>query len=358
MTGEPGDDDQGVKPGEKGAKPEDGEVLDTREIIPDPDEDSEEEVTDEEAEEQFAAGFESVKKDAESTGDDKSTPDEKKNPDEEGTKAESQQDDDEPGSGEPAGEVISQEEARSLKKRLRKVEGVLGGLNERLEKAQASGSGTEADQKQIAQSLKDIEAMQESMKEFAELAPFISGFEEVSERISKIEQALTGQRETTSSTPEDLSQLVTEKVLDAYHPSWREDVASPEFNTFVLHGGPSKEEYQRYAALLRDPARKAEAKEYEDDWKEDFPAWWKEKGDLFINGDTAEAVKLLEGFREANDSQAEREAARQRKADRRKQRLRGSAVPRGAGAEPVTGVSDDEAFERGFKNVNRAKQVG
>jgi len=93
------------------------------------------------------------------------------------------------------------------------------------------------------------------------------------------------------------------------------------------------------------------------DWKTtvktpEFDAWLKSQPEDMVartkSASADDAIVVLDGYTTSRQASAEADAARQK----REKRLAGAVTPKGVqGAPPAIGISDEEAFARGFKKV-------
>lgn len=328
MTGEVGSETTDSDPGEAG----------TEQI----EQDSKEQ-TPEEAEASFAAGFESVANDDSTLGDDPEPEDDK--PAEEQPPGEQQ-----PPEGEKPTEASQPDPA--LAKRMRKVEGYVGSINDKLNTLTAtlekSTTGDTEAQAQVAASLKHIKEIEESIGEFKEFAPFKDELEAIREDMAAMATAPSQQNRLS---PEDVTEAVGQVLLNTQHPDWQEVTKTSEFRGFMLAGGPTEAAYIDYAKLLNNPQTAAQAKEIEEDWKEDHPEWWNDKGQTLFSENPADSIKLLDRYSDERETRNQQQKNQQRQSQRRQDRLASSATPQGVESDPITGLTDDEAFNAGFKRA-------
>lgn len=253
------------------------------------------------------------------------------------------------------------DELEDVRKRMRKLEGRVGTLNsdlsvvkaERNELKQRLEQGGQTAQERD-ETLKHLKEIDESIQEFRELAPVKAELETVYERISELEQRLP-----IGSGSADVAEQVGKELLYILHDDWEEVSATPEFRGFVLKGGPSEQEYLAYARLVADqqsPGYEARLEQSDSilaGWEEDFPEWWDDRGRRMFKGDTRDSIKILDRFKDASEASQQRREISASQQQSMQARLRRSAPTRGVDAPPVTGVSDEEAFNRGFSKGRR-----
>lgn len=133
--------------------------------------------------------------------------------------------------------------------------------------------------------------------------------------------------------------------IDLKHEGWETTINTPEFKAYALQGGPSLDRYSEFKALGQtDPAKAGEMLE---SFKSSFPEWWESKGSALFSGSAKDAITLLDSFSE-HRKKAEEEKGRRLS---RETRLSRAVTTPGATQPPKTGISDEEAFGRGFKRA-------
>jgi len=271
---------------------------------------------------------------------------------------------DAPGETVEGAKATANAELDDVRKRMRRLEGRVGTLNSDLSavKAERDELKKKLDQggqsaKERAETLKHLKEIDESIQEFREIAPIKKELENVYEKLGALEQQV--QWGSSERLPVDVSRQVGEELLGYLHSDWQEVATTEEFRGFVLKGGPSQQEYAQYARLIADDkspgyqARVEEANAIIEGWAEDFPDWWDDRGRGMFKGDPRDSIELLDRFKDARESsQARRESVASQQQSMQA-RLRRSAPTRGVDTNPVTGVSDEEAFSRGFKKASR-----
>ena len=231
-------------------------------------------------------------------------------------------------------------EVKAMQKRLRRLEGKFGDINNR-----ATGATPEQVQEiqEIKTELQHLGKLRESETEFEELTPVIETLQDLSARMDAMQHP-------SVNIDEVVREAVDGALLQNNHPDWREVSQSEEFRKFTLQGGPTDEEYREYAVDLQDPNSTHEI-DFQAEWQADYPDWWEAKGKRLFGGDGQDQIALLDEFVAARDSRLSAEEQRESQAARRARRLRSTTTPQGVSADPATVLSDDEAFGRGFSRV-------
>lgn len=318
-----------------------------------------EEISQAEAEAKFEAGFLSITGDSEEEAPAKpeAVEDEPKSdgdsakgdePAGEATEGVDPPDGDEPKKPEPT----QADQSRQFSKRLRKLEGKLGDLLESANRqVDETDEGTKKREEAEA-ALKRIEAIEKSVSEFAELDPLKDELLAQRAIIEDLTSQISG-NPGSGVTSEEVERRINVAVLDTVHPDWQETTQTSEFEAFAFEGGPPSEEREEYNALLRS-GKLEDAGAIEREWEEDFPDWWKDRGHAVFANSHKEVAQLLDRFAEQNRQADEERKQREAREARRANRLRSNVSMPSGGNEPVTGLSDDAAFSKGFKKVHGA----
>jgi len=240
-------------------------------------------------------------------------------------------------------------EVSALKRRLRRLEGQMGTFLQDRNTNKAEVADTkEAIEAIKADLLKNQKEIDVSVGEFGELTPVVRELEHQAQRMAELESRSGG----GSIDPMQIAELVDRGVMDAMRPGWDQKSATKEFRDFMLQGGgPTEAEYFEYARYnqLGTPESILEADKYLEDWEKDMPGWWEDKGEALFRGRAADSIKLLDRFEEGMRAIEGRRVQQESQTNRRANRLRSSSTPQGTSGDPVIGISDNEAFERGFK---------
>lgn len=137
--------------------------------------------------------------------------------------------------------------------------------------------------------------------------------------------------------------------VDMKHPGWEDTVKKDGFVSWSLDGGPSKEQYAQMKEIQEtDPAQ---ANEMIHGFARNHPEWWALKGAAIFSNRASDAIHLLDGYSEHQKQVTAEDAARLK----REKRLEGAVVPKGTGGPAHTGISDAEAFARGYKRAKGLK---
>lgn len=323
---------------------------------------SSEEISEEDAEKAFAAGFDTI-----APGDDtppaKGEPGAETKPAEEAGEAEDKADpgavDDggqapEAGKGgetettagkEPIADEVEQAN-RALKKQLRDMKGQMGSLQQQIREMREAQQGRTETQEEEDRRRELQEQLDSVVTEFNEIAPLKDVIVGLSERVDQLEGG-----SKSALTSDDLARSEMQ-ILESFHPDWEELGRSKEFQQFAYNGGPTQEEVGQLNLLLNDPAKQAEADALVQEWSEDYPAWWGERGKLMCSNNVAHQVQLLTNYKSAvAERQSEEQQALARK-NRRESRLASNVGPKTSGGDSVKGESEEAAFAAGFRSAS------
>ena len=169
----------------------------------------------------------------------------------------------------------------------------------------------------------------------AELAKKAGGEVDMGKVSQEVVKSITPQLDASERRAREFAQV------DIKHDGWEDTVKTAEFQGWLYAGGPTKEE--------REAAAKAGSL---DSISTKYPQWWGERGALSYSDRGRDAIKLLDTYKSANDTAAKAEADRIKK----EKRLEGAVTPKGTSSPPTTGISDDDAFNKGFKKVAGVKK--
>lgn len=221
-------------------------------------------------------------------------------------------------------EANSRKSVEESAKRLRNIEGHIGGLNSKLESALTTakaaaedkgGEGAAPSKAQVQEALSDPEAWKRLKEDFPDWAgPVEKEFAALRAEIAKAKPAVdvSGLKkevagEVNSAIAKGLDAAEERAFVRLKYPDWRDTVKSPEFKAW-FQGQP-------------------------DDVKA-----------LAASDSGNDAVKMLDAYKTHREQSEE---ARKRK----QKRLEGNLNPTGSGAPPDTGISDEQAFARGFQRA-------
>ena len=243
---------------------------------------------------------------------------------------------------------------KGLQKRMRKIEGTLGTISDTLQRlatanaqpAKVADNATAGEQ--AAAEASRLEAIEKTIGEFQELAPLKDELVALREKVSALSTSGASQASVDTAKVDvgrltaEITELVT---LNTRFPDWQQTTAAPEFKSFMLANGPDAAEYDQYRALRDDPRTAAQAEQIVQGWREDHPGWYQDRGRYMFSTKAEDSVAMLERYKGVQEAQS----AGQRQSQLRTDRLRRSVVPDGTQANPVTGKSDEDAFNAGFK---------
>lgn len=267
-------------------------------------------------------------------------------------------------------EVVRREfdSLRALPGQIRNLAGQIGGMNSKLQGALATakaaataqgGAAAAPSDRQIQAASTDPKLWEKLKEDYPDWAtPLEAIFADMRKEIA----AAKGPAVDVKAIKADVTSGVRAEIsagLDAAeerafvrlkHPGWKETVNTPEFKSWTLQGGPSIEQYTQMKALEQtDPAR---AEAMVNGWTRQFPQWWADRGAAIFDERADAAIKLLDGYA-AHRTQA---ASTSQRKEKGQERLERSVPARSSGGAPAsTGISDEQAFERGFKRGRGSK---
>ena len=262
------------------------------------------------------------------------------------------------------------DEKQKLNDRLRRIEGHIGGLksqvislasardaaNEAAEATRQEGSPA-PNRAQVRAAFLDSEKFKKLKAEFPDWADALEeGLLTVSQSQSPAPAAIV------QPDPVDTQAIVNQARelarIDIKHENWEGTVKSDDFLAFANRDGPTQDER---AALTSWQHASLNPSLSEDDRQtamlnadallheciRRYPNWWSERGNLMFSNRPEDAIKLLDAYEADRQEKAKQESKRQRDQNR----LKTALTPAGSGGEPDRGISDNEAFKRGFKRA-------
>lgn len=216
----------------------------------------------------------------------------------------------------------------TIQSQIDKLAGHIGGFKRQIDsfaataKAAADKSGAETPSKaEIQEALSDPKKFEELENDFPEWMVPIKV--ELLKMRADMAKALKGvsvvqAQPADKSEPIDTVSIVAQAEERAYvrfrHPDWKAICAQPDFVPWLK---TQTEEFQKLAA-----------------------------SDL-----ADDAIKVFDTYKDSRKKLVEEEAAKVKK----EKRLQGALTPEGSGEPPSAGISEDEAFDRGFKRARGAK---
>jgi hypothetical protein len=262
---------------------------------------------------------------------------------------------------------IAQKVQAGLPDRLRRLEGTIGGMTERVERsietaisklatAPAAAKTDEPSQADIVTALKDPAAMEELMTEYPAFAPVGDEMKALRQELAMVDGKISASEEriaTKQTADRKAAEQNQEQIaLEAVHGTdWLQTANSVEFIGYALEDGPSAENYQyiqqMYANARANQTGSPEADRVVNGWSTEYPGWWVNRGaNLF--GDTQGAIEILSQFK-AKDGRPGVDLAAKAK---RQRRTATSTVVDGKSGSP-TAQSENERFNIGFNRVNQ-----
>ena len=246
-----------------------------------------------------------------------------------------------------------------------KLAGHIGGLanaTQRIETALKAGktattaAGTRApSETQVAAALSNPAAWKKLEEDFPDWAiPVKAEFAAIRAELARQGKPPAGVdvdalRRDFAGTVDQATEAAEERAfIRLKHPDWKQTVNTADFRVWTLQGGPSVERYTQYKEL--DKTNPAGAADVVNGFAREYPQWWADRGAALFGPTADDAIKLLDGFADHRKTAGDAEAGRLR----REKRLTNAVTPRGSAVPPTTGISDEEAFAKGFKRA-RAK---
>lgn len=259
------------------------------------------------------------------------------------------------------------EALRALPIQIRNLAGHIGGLNSKLESALATakaaatekaGAGAAPSEKQIQAAMANPDAWKKLKEDYPDWAePLEQEFGRVRGEIAELAKK-TAPAVDVSALKTEVTSGVNAALAAGFdaaeerafvrlkHPEWKTTVNTPEFKAWTLEGGPSVEAYSRMKTLEQTDQARADA--IVNGWARQFPQWWADRGAAIFDERAEGAIKLLDGFKTYQE-QAKTSAAKRQSNTTRLER---SVPAQGtSGAPPSMGISDEQAFTRGFNRV-------
>jgi TolA-binding protein len=137
--------------------------------------------------------------------------------------------------------------------------------------------------------------------------------------------------------------------LDRKHDGWEETINTPQFEEWTFSNGPTPTERAQWKLMKAGSPEQAE--QFFQSFAQRYPQWWTEKGSLMASDQAKDAIALLDGYVQHNQTVS----TKQKQQAKNTQRLEAAITPQGAGAPPSGQPTQDEeaAFRSGYK-----KQAG
>lgn len=210
------------------------------------------------------------------------------------------------------------QQLESIPGQISKLAGHVGGFKSQLTEAMATAKaaaekrGEEVPtERQAAQAMTDPEAWKDFERDWPEMAQAIGAKLAASQGAPAPKVDLDGFRGQVSQDIQGAIDVAEERAyLRLKYPDWRDTVKTPDFAEWF------KSQPQETQAL---------------------------GGSMAAN----DAITLLDAYAQAGKAKAAAEAEKQRNT----KRLLGAVTPNGVASPPVAGISDEEAFNRGFKRA-------
>ena len=298
----------------------------------------------------FLAGFSKVSQLGADGGDTK-TPDPEPTPELQTEDDVAEEADDEEEEEKPAKKTPVEKELERALERLSKAEGRLGNVLQKLNQLQAAQNKPVAStkatqqqsdkfptQQQIKAALKDPEKVKQIMEDFPSFKPMLEEIEYANSKIEELKSSIIDEDRLV----ERVREKTEEDALYKEYPTWTDDVKTPEFKRFSLEGGPSEAEFMQLQRMTQN--NPIGAQNVINSWQGLYPDWWEDKGSLIFSDRPSDTRRIMDMYSSVKDRQQEPPKPK-------KDRLRRAATPRGTSQPPATGISDDEAFRRGFSKV-------
>ena len=255
------------------------------------------------------------------------------------------------------------ETTQYVKSQLGRLEKIQGMLDKATTDATAAGAKVPS-KKTVIEALKDGEKFKLLEQEYSEFADSLS--EAIGIHNTRIQEDLQGMKAgIKTELLAELGPNVTdadvinrlEPVIPLYtkHPSWKKTIATEEFNTFLVIGGPSMEQFKAYKAAQKDatasndankPALLKKADELLRLMETNHPDWWKDKGSKYCSDDPDDAITILDQY---EASKKKKQTKSERHQDNQRQ-LEESVVPDTKAARTTHIDSEEEDFLAGYNS--------
>lgn len=248
----------------------------------------------------------------------------------------------------------------SLEGRLHKVESRVGRINSTVEQKFAEAANSAADKKGTASpSQEELDAALSDEKKWEGLkeqyGEWVDDFEKIitaqEKRFnSKIPTDYVSKKDFTQIFEREVEERLDRRDLSRAHPNWDEDVNTVAFQDWLFNGGPDKSKWGEFQEA--DKSDPAQAERMLNDWIRTHPNWWAEKGSRFLSEKITDQIAILDEYK--NAAKAATTSSADSRQEKNNQRLRAATTPKTTGQAPQTGISDEQAFNRGFNRIRKA----
>ena len=263
-------------------------------------------------------------------------------------------------SAEEPEEPAEKTELEKAYERIQKLEGRYGSLLQRVntlaQPPQRSAAQQQTapnpfrapSQKQVRAALKNEGKLKELVQEFPSFEPMLEELRAIRQESSNVDIPQVDQEKLIETATENVRFQIENDDLARAHPTWQDDVKTEEFRTWSIEGGPNETEFAQFQATAQYDANAAQ--HILNGFAAQYPDWWEEKGQGLFSSRPSDTRKVMDSFKESLVPQEETAPPPVAK-PRSKKRLERAVAPQGAAETPSTGISDSEAFERGFQNA-------
>lgn len=223
---------------------------------------------------------------------------------------------------------------------------------------------------------KRLEELGDIPSQISKLAGHIGGFKRQIDTITATAKAAAEKKDAPVPTKIEIEAALADpekwKALKADFPEWMEPVEAEllrmrkdfgEALQKAVSSIPKQQEQREQPEAVDAEAISAAAEERayvrlkHPDWKAlcaqpEFQTWLDKTATAEVKALAAsekaeDAISLFDAYKDHRKKLADQAAAK----ERNEKRLKGAVVPEGSAEPPVTGISDEEAFERGLKRV-------
>ena len=152
------------------------------------------------------------------------------------------------------------------------------------------------------------------------------------------------------ATNQAIHRLENDALTRAY-PGWAEEVKTDEFKKWSLEGGPTSTEFAKLQVTSQYDQNQAQ--QIVTAWQGLYPDWWLNKGSTMFSDRHSDIQIVLDSYSESkSEPVANTASAKANKKARNTKRLAAALSPEGSPEAPTPGITDNEAFSRGFKKAS------
>lgn len=250
-------------------------------------------------------------------------------------------------SGKQAGDQID------YQKEFNRLHSRFGSLLQKVNMLEQQGSARSAKSepkaptsKQVQAALKNKEKFDELLSDYPMFEPIMNEFQDLRREASQAGVTKEVRDQIVRDATNEALYLFEANALNKEHSDWKEQVRSDDFKNWSFENGPSLNERAMFDRARNDSEQGALIKT----WAELYPEWWDDIGQRLFSDRPSDIHSVMDRYRERSMSANSGQVADKSKTqERNKRRLEQALSPGGSGESPTRGLSDDEAFERGFR---------